>query len=52
MRKDVNTMIRHIEDLKEQSKMMEKMKTNKQVEEEGKSPDPTQYENNEKESSH
>ncbi|WP_078435457.1 hypothetical protein [Metabacillus halosaccharovorans] len=52
MKKVVNTMIRNQKDLEEQSEMMEKMKTNKQVKENGKIPDPIQYEtNNRKESS-
>ncbi len=52
MKKVVNTMIRNQKDLEEQSKMMEKMKTNKQVKENGEIPDPIQYEtNNSKESS-
>ncbi|WP_226529683.1 hypothetical protein [Metabacillus niabensis] len=51
MKKVVNTMVRNQKDLEEQSKMMEKMQTNKQVKEDGKIPDPIQYETNSKESS-
>ncbi len=36
-------MIRNMDDLKKQSKDMENMKTNKEVKQEGKSPDPIQY---------
>lgn len=38
-----NTMIRNMEDLKKQSKIMEQMKTNKQIKKTGKQPDPVQY---------
>jgi hypothetical protein len=43
MKKSLNTMIRNMDDLKKQSKVMENMKTNKEVKQEGKSPDPIQY---------
>lgn len=51
MKKVVNTTVRNLKDLKEQSKMMEVMKTNKQVKEDGEIPDPIQYESFKKESS-
>ncbi|WP_273122943.1 hypothetical protein ACNRWW_03735 [Metabacillus sp. HB246100] len=38
-----NTMIRNMEDLKKQSKVMEQMKTNKEIKKTGKQPDPVQY---------
>lgn len=43
MSKKENTMVRDMQDLKKQSKIMENMKTNKQVKQGGKLPDPIQY---------
>ncbi|MBM7604344.1 hypothetical protein JOC75_002317 [Metabacillus crassostreae] len=43
MSKRKNTMVRDMKDLKKQSKIMENMKTNKQVKQGGKLPDPIQY---------
>ncbi|WP_226670904.1 hypothetical protein [Metabacillus litoralis] len=45
MSKKQNTMIRNMNDLKKQSKEMDNMKTNKQVKQSGKKPDPIQYKN-------
>ncbi|MBD1382325.1 hypothetical protein [Metabacillus arenae] len=38
-----NTMIRNMKDLHEQSKMMEHMRTNQELEKDGKDPDPKQH---------
>ncbi|WP_180850311.1 MULTISPECIES: hypothetical protein [Bacillaceae] len=38
------TMVRNMKDLVEHSKIMEHMKTNKEVEKSGKKPDPAQHE--------
>lgn len=43
MKKTANTMIRNMDDLKKHSADMENMKTNKEVQNKGKSPDPIQY---------
>jgi hypothetical protein len=40
---NTNTMIRDSKDLKEQSKIVEKMSTNQDVKKNGKTPDPIQY---------
>lgn len=45
MSKKESTMIRDMKDLKAHSKIMENMKTNKQVKQSGKEPDPIQYKN-------
>ncbi|QNG59936.1 hypothetical protein H4O14_19605 [Bacillus sp. PAMC26568] len=42
------TMVRNMKDLVEHSKIMEHMKTNKEVEKSGKKPDPAQHEEDKK----